>query len=588
MKRRNSDENIGATDASAATVLEQQQQQRYQQQAAAVAAMSGGKRMRIGSGAMYMANGNAGAMAPTGAMPLMGFSPAQQHMIAAANGAAMNFAPQFAMMQGAGAGPYAANPGFGNMAGPLPSRTVYLGNVPANTHYEDLLNMVKYGPIESIKIVDDKKCCFIAFIDPAAAHAFFRDYQGKRVLIGDQEIRFGWGKPSAVPPLILNDVLNGASRNVYIGQVDATITEEALREEFAPFGPIDQIRVIPEKHIAFVHLCSIAQAQKAVAALPHRPLFSGKKINFGKDRCGSLAGVVGGGGGGGGMGVPGMQGGMTMRTLYLGGLHPDVVVKDICDVVRGGLLQKVHYLPEKNTAFVTFVDPMAASTLHMRGNNEGVVIKGKRVKVGWGKPAQPITSTVFTSIQNGATRTVYVGPLAAGITEERLRQDFSKFGEIEMINMVPGADKTICFISYMDIAFAISAVNSAHAAFGDAYAGMRINFGKDRCNQPLRPPPAARMQGQVGGAPGTMGMSAGMYGMAPGMGGAGAPGMMGAPGMGMMGAGPAGPGGPPGMMGGNAGMMGVMPIDQAMYQPQQQYSGYPYQQQQQQYPQQYY
>ncbi|KAI9347726.1 hypothetical protein BDR26DRAFT_799495 [Obelidium mucronatum] len=417
-----------------------------------------------------------------------------------------------------------ANGGGGGGVQQQQSRTVYIGNIPSGTTYEDILNMVKFGPLESVKMVPDKKCCFLAFIEAFSAVQFFNEFVGKRVLIGDQELKFGWGKPSVCSPVVYQDVLNGTCRNVYIGQIDETITEESLRKEFADFGPIDQIRIIAEKRIAFVHLTSITQAVKAVAALPHRPLLSGKKVNFGKDRCGNtMVGLMSAAAAGAGAAAGTMMNGMGMmngvagmmpqqhfqqqqqqvggfmtpllrstegvpmnpqRTLYLGGLHPDATAKDICDVLRGGLVQKVHFLAEKNTAFVTFIDPMVAHALFLRGSNEGVVIKGKRVKIGWGKPAPFMPSNIFNALQKGATRNVYVGPLDATMTEQRLRTDFGEFGEVELINMVP--EKQIGFVSFTDIASAIKVVEGLAAA-NPLYANLRVSYGKDRCNNPLRP-----------------------------------------------------------------------------------------------------
>ncbi|KAJ3067352.1 hypothetical protein HDU98_009409 [Podochytrium sp. JEL0797] len=167
---------------------------------------------------------------------------------------------------------------------------------------------------------------------------------------------------------------------------------------------------------------------------------------------GAMGGMMGGMMGG----NPMMGGGDTQRTLYIGGLHPDATPKDICDVLRGGLVQKVNFLSEKNTAFVTFIDPSAAVALYLRGSNEGIVIKGKRVKIGWD-----------------------IGPLDPEMTELTLRADFSTFGEIELIHMVP--EKKIAFVSFTDIASAIKVVEGGELqqAF-PAYAPMRVNYGKDR------------------------------------------------------------------------------------------------------------
>jgi RNA recognition motif-containing protein len=133
-------------------------------------------------------------------------------------------------------------------------------------------------------------------------------------------------------------------------------------------------------------------------------------------------------------------------------------------------------MPDKNIAFVSFIDPNAALAFYNRGNTEGVVIKGKRVKVGWGKPS-PLPLSVSSVVQTGASRNVYIGNLDASITEERLRKDFGDYGEIELINILH--DKSIAFVSFTDISSAVKAVESVRLL--PEYVHFKINFGKDRC-----------------------------------------------------------------------------------------------------------
>ncbi|KAJ3238016.1 hypothetical protein HDU78_003774 [Chytriomyces hyalinus] len=76
---------------------------------------------------------------------------------------------------------------------------------------------------------------------------------------------------------------------------------------------------------------------------------------------------------------------------------------------------------------------------------KGVVTKGKRVKVSWGKAAPTIPAFIYSGSSKRLQET-YVGPLEPSITEERLRQDFSYFGEVEMIHMVD--EKTWSFVSF--------------------------------------------------------------------------------------------------------------------------------------------
>ncbi|KAI9364464.1 hypothetical protein DFJ73DRAFT_619984 [Zopfochytrium polystomum] len=386
------------------------------------------------------------------------------------------------------------------------NRTVYLGGLPPNTSYEDVLNHVKFGPVEQVKIIEDKNCAFISFIESSAALNFYADSQAKHIQIGGMEVKVGWGKASPCPAKILAAVQSGATRNVFIGNIDETFNETGLATEFAQFGPVDQVRVLAEKRIAFVHMASVAAAMKAVSSLPTEPRYAGRRVNYGKDRCGSFTpghgplspmpgpGVYGSGPFGDGFYPQSPMSGN--RTVYLGGVHAEAVTKDICDVVRGGILQNVKYMPEKNIAFVKFIDPGAALAFYNRGNNEGVVIKGKRVKVGWGKPSG-LPLSIAAVVQSGASRNVYIGQIDSTITEERLKRDLAEYGEIEMVNIVP--DKNIAFANFTDILAAVRAVEMLRGRAD--YAGFKISYGKDRCGNPLRPPVPRDPNVVSGGAP---------------------------------------------------------------------------------------
>ncbi len=95
-------------------------------------------------------------------------------------------------------------------------------------------------------------------------------------------MKIGWGKSTHLPQSISVAVANGASRNVYIGFVDETVTRDALHEEYAVFGEIELVNMIPEKKIAFVSFTDITSAIKAVEHMRQK---GNKRVNFGKDRC---------------------------------------------------------------------------------------------------------------------------------------------------------------------------------------------------------------------------------------------------------------------------------------------------------------
>jgi hypothetical protein len=123
-----------------------------------------------------------------------------------------------------------------------------------------------------------------------------------------------------------------------------------------------------------------------VNALPTEPNWAGKRVNYGKDRCAyvpksqqaaaqqaqaaaaqslvastsltpaatsfspfnpyfSQADMMGGMGAGGGAGMQGMN-----RTIYLGAIHPETTTEDLCNAIRGGVLQSIRYMQDKHIA----------------------------------------------------------------------------------------------------------------------------------------------------------------------------------------------------------------------------------------------
>ncbi|ETS76728.1 hypothetical protein PFICI_12115 [Pestalotiopsis fici W106-1] len=395
------------------------------------------------------------------------------------------------------------------------SRTVYLGNIPPDTSAEEILGHVRSGQIESVRLLPDKNCAFISFLDANAATHFHSDAILKKLCIKGQDIKIGWGKPSQVPTSVALAVQqSGASRNVYLGNLPEEITDEELREDLGKFGAIDTIKIVREKNIAFIHFLSVANAMKAVQQLPQEPKWqSPRRVYYGKDRCAyvsktqqqnaaqylginpgyahmltgadrevissalaqqSVAAAA----------VATTAGGINNlgnRTIYLGNIHPETTIEEICNVVRGGLLHHIRYIPDKHICFVTFIDPTAAASFYALSNLQGLMIHNRRLKIGWGKHSGPLPPAIALAVSGGASRNVYIGNLDDTWTEERLRQDFSEFGEIELVNTL--REKSCAFVNFTNIANAIKAIEAIRSK--EEYRKFKVNFGKDRCgNQP--------------------------------------------------------------------------------------------------------
>lgn len=396
------------------------------------------------------------------------------------------------------------------------SRTVYLGNIPPDTPADEILSHVRSGQIESVRLLADKNCAFISFLDASSATHFHSDAILKKLCIKGQDIKVGWGKPSQVPTSVALAVQqSGASRNVYLGNLPEETTEEEIREDLGKFGPIDTVKVVKEKNIAFVHFLSISNAIKAVSQLPQEQKWQApRRVYYGKDRCAyvsktqqqNAAQYLGIAPGHAHMltgadremissalaqqsvaaaAVATAAGGINNlgnRTIYLGNIHPETTIEEICNVVRGGLLHHIRYIPDKHICFVTFIDPTAAASFYALSNLQGLMIHNRRLKIGWGKHSGALPPAIALAVSGGASRNVYIGNLDETWTEERLRQDFSEFGEIELVNAL--REKSCAFVNFTNIANAIKAIEAVRGK--EEYRKFKVNFGKDRCGNAPR------------------------------------------------------------------------------------------------------
>lgn len=90
----------------------------------------------------------------------------------------------------------------------------------------------------------------MTFIDPAAAYTFFQvaSYQG--LTLNNRRLKVGWGKNAGpLPPSLALSVHSGATRNVYIGNIEdfEVFSEEKLKRDFGEYGDIELVNFLKEK-----------------------------------------------------------------------------------------------------------------------------------------------------------------------------------------------------------------------------------------------------------------------------------------------------------------------------------------------------
>jgi protein JSN1 len=159
-----------------------------------------------------------------------------------------------------------------------PSRSLWIGNLDATATKETLLTVFSpYGAIESLRLLPEKECGFVNFLDINDAIRAKEDVLnrlgGNIGLPNGQAVRIGFGKADSAPaqpakangPVTPNnnilastagapagmEVQSTPTRALWIGSIPSTTTPATILSIFAPFGPIESARVLTHKNCGF-------------------------------------------------------------------------------------------------------------------------------------------------------------------------------------------------------------------------------------------------------------------------------------------------------------------------------------------------
>ncbi|KAH9842341.1 uncharacterized protein C8Q71DRAFT_827010 [Rhodofomes roseus] len=187
-----------------------------------------------------------------------------------------------------------------------PTRSLWIGNLDNSVTSEQLIHVfAPYGAIESLRLLPEKECGFVNFVDQADAIRAKEDVLNR--LGGDigmpngQTVRIGFGKadsapvapakgtnlnsPSATSP---GGVLGKAGGNniglagmdaqlqstptraLWIGSIPSTTTPATILSVFSPYGPIESARVLTHKNCGFINFERLDDAVRARKALNGR------------------------------------------------------------------------------------------------------------------------------------------------------------------------------------------------------------------------------------------------------------------------------------------------------------------------------
>ncbi|TFK55233.1 hypothetical protein OE88DRAFT_1018510 [Heliocybe sulcata] len=187
-----------------------------------------------------------------------------------------------------------------------PTRSLWIGNLDSSVTAEQLIHVfAPYGAIESLRLLPEKECGFVNFVDMGDAIRAKEDVLnrlgGNIGMPNGQTVRIGFGKAdsapvapakgtnvsnaSATPPGSSANKNNNANaglagmdaqlqstptRALWIGSIPSTTTPATILSVFSPFGPIESARVLTHKNCGFINFERLDDAVRARKALNGR------------------------------------------------------------------------------------------------------------------------------------------------------------------------------------------------------------------------------------------------------------------------------------------------------------------------------
>lgn len=132
----------------------------------------------------------------------------------------------------------------------VPSPCVWVGNVSPDISEADFrAEFERFGTVLLVRMFPRSKCAFVTYKKPQHALDSL-SLEGK--LIGSMRLTLNLGM---------------ASRHLWVGNVDSSVTEDSLRDLFVKFGPVESVRILHGNRSAFVNYLYETDAFRAAEEL---------------------------------------------------------------------------------------------------------------------------------------------------------------------------------------------------------------------------------------------------------------------------------------------------------------------------------
>lgn len=235
---------------------------------------------------------------------------------------------------------------------------------------------------------------------------------------------------------------------IFVGGLDRDAKEEDLRKVFGEVGEIVEVRMIMDgqsgknKGYAFVKYADASQAKKAVTQF--------EKVEI----CGKLCGASA------------LKGN---DTIFLGNIDKKWKDVDIVKLLQEAGIEKIEavtVMPDSNNvdsnrgfAFLELETNKDAQNAYKKLQKKDALGKGRNIKVAWAEPLNDPDEEEMKKVKS-----VYAECIPASWDEEKVKELFKKFGDIERIvlarNIKSSKRKDFAFVNYETREAAVSCIES--------------------------------------------------------------------------------------------------------------------------------
>lgn len=265
--------------------------------------------------------------------------------------------------------------------------------------------------------------------------------------------------------------VNENNRTLYIGNLDPSVEEELIHSLFSPYGRIVNIKMINDNLKDLYCFVEYDNHQSALAALTmnnlqclDRELKVNWAANYGNSGSSTKADTS------------------KHYHIFVGDLSPEIETQQLRtsfnvfgEITDCRVLRDPHTQKSKGYGFVTFLKKTDAEQAIASMN--GQLLGHRPIRTNWATrrtasvrndsvlpgPSQPNRLMNYDEVYNQSSITnctVYCGGIINGLTEELIRKNFSRFGNILEIRVFK--DKGYAFIKYLSKEEATNAILMMH------------------------------------------------------------------------------------------------------------------------------